>query len=169
MGKKSGADVRIEPIREEHIESFHRCLDAVARERKYLAFLEAPPLESTAAFIRENIARDIPQFVAMHDHEVIGFCDIRPKTLEGFKHAGILGMGVLQAYRQQGIGKKLTKRTIEMAKAQGLERVELEVYASNIPAIRLYEKLGFEVEGVKRKARKLDGATDDLVVMALLL
>jgi len=168
MGNKTEADIQIEPIRVEHIESFHRCLDAVARERKYLAFLEAPPLESTAAFIRENIARDIPQFVALHGNEVIGFCDIRPKALEGFKHTGTLGMGVLKNYRRQGIGERLIVETIAKAKGQGLDRIELEVFASNLPAIQLYEKLGFEVEGLKKNARKLDGVTDDLVVMALL-
>lgn len=48
------------------------------------------------------------------------------------------------------------------------ERVELDVYASNGPALGLYEKLGFVVEGVHRRARKLDGQVDDLISMALL-
>jgi RimJ/RimL family protein N-acetyltransferase len=61
------------------------------------------------------------------------------------------------------------ERTVEKAKVKGIERVELEVYASNIPAISLYEKSGFVREGVKRKARKLDGGYDDIVVMALFI
>ncbi len=40
--------ITIEPIREAHIEGFHQALDTVSRERRYLAFLEAPPLDSTA-------------------------------------------------------------------------------------------------------------------------
>jgi len=50
----------------------------------------------------------------------------------------------------------------------GMTRIELEVLASNPKAIRLYEKLGFVHEGVKRRARHLDGAWDDNVLMALL-
>jgi RimJ/RimL family protein N-acetyltransferase len=50
----------------------------------------------------------------------------------------------------------------------GIERIELEVLASNTAAIRLYEKVGFVHEGVKRRARHLDGAWDDNVMMALL-
>ncbi len=46
--------------------------------------------------------------------------------------------------------------------------IELEVFGSNTRAIRLYERLGFAYEGVRRKARKLDGAYEDLIVMALL-
>ena len=49
-----------------------------------------------------------------------------------------------------------------------MERVELEVLASNLPAISVYEKLGFQRKGVKRRARKLDGVYDDNVIMALL-
>jgi len=51
----------------------------------------------------------------------------------------------------------------------GLERVELEVFASNHAAIRLYENLGFEVEGTLRRACKLDGNYDDLLRMAVFL
>ena len=58
---------------------------------------------------------------------------------------------------------------LDAARAQGLERIELDVYASNRGAIHLYEKFDFEVEGVKRKARKIDGKYDDIVCMALLL
>jgi len=47
-------------IAEEHIESYHRCLDSVARERLYLAFVEAPPLDSSKAFVLSNIANDVP-------------------------------------------------------------------------------------------------------------
>jgi hypothetical protein len=42
--------IEIVPISPAHIEGFHRTLDLVARERRYLALLEAPPLESMRAF-----------------------------------------------------------------------------------------------------------------------
>ena len=47
--------VEIVPIADEHIESFHRALDFVARERRYLSFLEAPPLEAARAFVLDMI------------------------------------------------------------------------------------------------------------------
>jgi RimJ/RimL family protein N-acetyltransferase len=42
------------------------------------------------------------------------------------------------------------------------------VFASNTRAFALYERLGFVREGLKRRARKLDGGYDDDVLMALL-
>ena len=55
----------IVPMAETHIESFHRALDTVARERKYLAFLEAPPLPRTRDFVLGMIEKRNPQFVAV--------------------------------------------------------------------------------------------------------
>jgi ribosomal protein S18 acetylase RimI-like enzyme len=86
---------------------------------------------------------------------------------EGFSHSGRLGMGVLSAYWGQGIGSALLEKTLAVARERNLEQVELEFYASNAPAIRLYEKFRFQTEGRKSKARKIDGKYDDLVLMAL--
>jgi len=55
-----------------HIESFHRTLDFVARERRYLSFLEAPPIELTRAFVLNNIKCRYPQYVAVTAGEVVG-------------------------------------------------------------------------------------------------
>lgn len=161
--------IQILPIAIEHIKGFHQCLGSVAREGRYLAFLEAPDLDSTADFIKSNIKDDVPQFVAASEGKIIGWCDISPLKLEGFRHCGRLGMGVLKEYRGLGIGKKLIESTIQKAREKGLERIELEVFASNIPAIKLYEQIGFTVEGVKKKARKIDNHYEDIIEMALLI
>jgi ribosomal protein S18 acetylase RimI-like enzyme len=165
----NNGDIQIVPIAEEHIESYHQCLDSVARERLYLAFSKAPPLTSTQEFVLSNITNNVPQFVAVRSGEVIGWCDISPNNIEGFSHCGRLGMGVHQNFRRLGLGQKLIAETIKKAKEIGLERVELDVYASNTPAIKLYEKIGFVVEGVKKKARKIDGEYDDIVDMAIFI
>jgi RimJ/RimL family protein N-acetyltransferase len=169
MSDEPVADIQITRIAEEYIEGYHRCLDSVARERRYLAFVQAPPLESTREFVLSIIASDQTQFVALKDEDVVGWCDISLMRREGFTHCGRLGMGVHKDYRRRGIGKRLIERTIARAKEKGLERIELEVFASNRPAIRFYERVGFVMEGVKRKARKIDGAYDDLIGMALLV
>jgi ribosomal protein S18 acetylase RimI-like enzyme len=164
----SDPSMSVVPIAEEHIEGFHRCLDSVARERLYLGFLEAPALEAVRTFVISHISGDLPQFVALGNGDVIGWCDISPEALPGFTHCGRLGMGVRKEWRRKGAGRKLLKAALEKAGAKGIERIELEVYASNRAAIALYEQAGFLVEGIKRKGRKLDGTYDDVIFMAKL-
>jgi len=160
--------MEIVPIAEEHIEGFHQCLDSVARERLYLAFLEAPSIEDTRGFVLSNIAHDVPQFVAVETPEVVGWCDISPAIRPGWTHCGRLGMGVLKGYRGMGIGRGLLMAALDKARARGLERIELEVFASNQAAIALYKSAGFVIEGIKKRGRKLEGIYDDVVCMALL-
>jgi ribosomal protein S18 acetylase RimI-like enzyme len=161
--------VKIFPVSQEHIEGLHACLDSVARERKYLGMVEAPPLETVRSFVLSYLEIHAPQFVAVIDNEVIGWSDIHPGKREGFKHSGQLGMGVDKRYRRLGIGGKLITIAIQKAKECGLERLELGVFASNTAAIKLYEKTGFVVEGIKKKARKIDGGYDDMIEMALFI
>jgi RimJ/RimL family protein N-acetyltransferase len=160
--------VDIVPIEESHIGGFHRTLDFVARERRYLAFLEAPPPESTRAFVLDHIKHGHPQFVALSAGEVVGWCDITPKDRPTYAHAGVLGMGLLPPFRGQGIGAHLIRRSLAAAKAFGFHRVELTVREDNANALALYEKVGFATEGVQRHAVQVDGVYEDLILMAVL-
>jgi len=159
--------ITIKPIAIEDIAGFRQVLDQVARERRYLLLLEAPPLDKVEAFVRANIKRNVAQFVAVDAGQVVGWGDIRPYPQPGVTHTGVLGMGLLAEYRGQGLGYRLLEATVSQALANGLTRIELEVFASNRAAIALYEKFGFEHEGLKRKARYVDGSWDDFVMMAL--
>ena len=161
-------EVTIRQISQVDIESLHSCMDRVARERKYLGFTQAAPIEELRKSLVEDMQRGVIRLVAVDDSKTVGWCHIRPDRWEGFTHAGRLGMGLLKEYRGQGIGSALLYQSLGEARNQGLERVELSVFASNITAIRLYEKFKFVIEGRKKKARKLDGSYDDIILMALI-
>jgi RimJ/RimL family protein N-acetyltransferase len=159
--------IEIVPIAQGHIEGFYKTLDIVAKERRYLSFLEAPPFESTRAFILDMIEQGYPQWVALSGGEVIGWCDVTPKPRPIYAHSGVLGMGLLPPFRQQGIGTRLIVQALDAARAFGLQRVELTVRENNTNAIALYKKVGFETEGVQRNAILLDGDYENLILMAL--
>ena len=152
---------------ERYVEGFHAALDIVARERRYLAFLEAPPLEGSRSFVQNLLNGAGVQVLAVDDGKVVGWCDVVRDWRDGFRHGGHLGMGLVPEYRGRGIGERLARGAIDAAFAAGMERVELEVFASNAAAIALYDKLGFVVEGVKKRARKIDDGYEDNVIMAL--
>src|ERR1700730_1738299 len=162
--------IEIVPIEEGHIDGFHRALDIVARERRYLAFLEAPPIEATRTFVLDNIKRGHPQFVAVSaKSEVVGWCDVTPMSTPSQAHRGVFGVGLLPQFRGQGLGPKPTRSALAAARAFGLHRVELTVRESNTGAIELYKKQGFEVEGVQRDAGLVDGVYENVVCMAVVL
>ncbi|MBU6531151.1 GNAT family N-acetyltransferase [Streptomyces sp. NPDC057245] len=71
--------------------------------------------------------------------------------------------------RGRGLGSEATRLIVGHAfERVGLHRVELEVYADNPRARRVYEKAGFVVEGVRREAALRNGAWVDDVLMAVL-
>jgi RimJ/RimL family protein N-acetyltransferase len=166
----SQATILLRPIQEADISDFHRVLDSVCRERKYLSMLTAPPLESTENFVKGNIEKDHPQFLAFVDGQLAGWCDAIPGSASsGNAHIGHLGMGVAKSFRRQGLGARLMHAVLDKARAKGFLKIELAVYASNIPAIALYQRFGFEEEGRRLRGRFVDGHYDDVIMMGLFL
>jgi ribosomal protein S18 acetylase RimI-like enzyme len=161
--------VTIASIRQEHIEGYHAALDAVARERRYLTFLDAPPLDAARRFVSYNMAAGYPHFVALHGDRVVGWCDVTPQDRPATRHRGLLGMGLLGEWRGRGVGRRLIQRAIEASRALPLARVELTVRADNESAIALYRRVGFEEEGRRRRALLVDAVYYDDILMALLL
>jgi ribosomal protein S18 acetylase RimI-like enzyme len=159
--------VTIRPTGEADLEGLHRTLDAVARERRWLAMTAAPPLEMVRSFRHSFWESGSVDLVAVSpEGEIVGWVDIQRISWEGMRHVGVLGMGLLAAYRGRGLGRRLLQAALEAAGQAGMSRVELEVFISNSPAVSLYRATGFEEEGRKRGARVLEGQVDDLLVMA---
>lgn len=84
-------------------------------------------------------------YVAEADGEIAGCCGIRNMAGEG----EITNVVVAEAFRRKGIGREMLEYMLERAKEAGIGDCTLEVRVSNLPAIRLYEKLGFKAEGIR--------------------
>ena len=85
------------------------------------------------------------------------------------RHVASLGMGVADDLNGQGIGTALLEALIEAAdKWLDVRRIELTVFVDNEPAIRLYERHGFEREGTMRAWAFRDGRYVDALAMARL-
>ena len=103
------------------------------------------------------------------DNTVLGLVMLTVESNPRRRHSGGLGIMVRTDCQGQGIGTALLEAVLDLADNWlMLCRVELEVYADNQRAVRLYEKFGFEAEGRKREAAVKNGAYVDLLVMARL-
>jgi ribosomal protein S18 acetylase RimI-like enzyme len=149
--------------------SFHEALKAVASERVYIEMVEPKPLADVSRFQGDLIRDNYPVFYALDGERVVGWCDISVTTNPRLNHRGGLGMGIVDGYRRQGLGSKLMKAALAHARQIGLEKVELHVYTSNLAAIALYRRFGFEEEGLIKRYRKLDGRYFDCLMMGKFL
>ena len=85
------------------------------------------------------------------------------------RHVGQIGMAVRDDWQGKGAGTALMQAVIDLAdKWLNLSRLELEVYTDNEPAIRLYKKFGFVIEGTHHRFAYRDGQFVDVYAMARL-
>jgi putative acetyltransferase len=85
------------------------------------------------------------------------------------RHAGQIGMAVRDDWQGKGAGSALMRAAIDLAdKWLNLTRLELDVYTDNEPAIRLYKKFGFVIEGTLVRYAYRDGQYVDTYAMARL-
>src|SRR3989442_6572169 len=85
------------------------------------------------------------------------------------RHVGTIGISVHDEWQGKGIGTALMRAGLDLADNWlNLRRLELEVYADNEAAIRLYEGFGFELEGTVRQHAFCDGHYVDSQMMARL-
>ena len=110
----------------------------------------------------------LTRLVAVIDGKVIGCLGL--ERFEGRRsHVGQFGVAVHDAYVGRGAGTALLAAALDLADNWlNLKRVELSVYADNSRAIALYERFGFEREGVQRAYSWRNGAYADSLTMARL-
>jgi RimJ/RimL family protein N-acetyltransferase len=108
--------------------------------------------------------------VAEFKGEIIGILNCRGGSRKSTQHTAVLGMSVSRAWRNEGVGSLLLEHVIQWARENPiLSRIELNVFVDNAAAIHLYSKVGFHIEGQRRKSIFRGGKYHDDYLMALLL
>ena len=161
--------IRIRLARMSDLKSYRACFDAVAGERIHLGSVAAPSLKRMRGYMRMVLDAKCPSYFALDGKRIVGWCDAEPREMEGFRHTVGLGMGLLPEMRGRGLGERLLRKVIAHCRRRRIEKIELQVYASNRPARELYRRAGFKQEGRRVRARKLDGKYDDVILMGKLL
>jgi L-phenylalanine/L-methionine N-acetyltransferase len=112
---------------------------------------------------------DNVSIVACVRGEVVGHLALSVYMNPRTRHSGHFGIAVRDDWQGRGIGSELMKACVDLADNWlGLTRLDLRVYVDNEPAISLYKKFGFEVEGTHKRFAFRNGEYVDAHVMARL-
>lgn len=112
------------------------------------------------------------QFVAIStlknkEEIIIGTAGLSVHGNHRTRHSGSIGIMIHKDYQNQGVGTALLDAVIDVADNWlMLVRLELTVFEDNEHAIHLYERFGFEKEGLKRLAAIRNGKYANEYLMA---
>ena len=103
----------------------------------------------------DTVAPNNLMIVAEKNGKLVGYARCEGSTFKRLAHKVEFGVGVLQTYWGQGIGKNLLHSSLDWAKLNGLRKITLQVLETNKSAIHLYQKSGFDIEGTLQKDKLL--------------
>jgi len=90
--------------------------------------------------------------VALSEDRLVGITAVYQFPRPRLKGVGGMMIYIHQDFHGVGLGTEMTDCLLTLARDKGLHRIGLEVVEDNEAAVRLYKKLGFEIEGVMKDA-----------------
>ncbi len=143
-------------------------INEVCAEEVYLLMDDVPDdLDRERAWLREFDGVRNVLFVAVDGAKIVGQVDCHGGRFSKDRHTGLVGIAVRSSWREVGLGLILMDRVLRWMRERGFEKAYLSVFSTNARARRLYQSLGFEVEGVRKRQYIVRGEYVDDVVMGL--
>ena len=106
--------------------------------------------------------------VAEYENQLLGNIDVTGSQRERMKHTGMIGMGMLEEWRNSGLGMHLMENAVAWATQNSiLELLWLQVYTANHSASHLYKKMGFVDNGTIKNYFKHETDYFDVMTMSL--
>lgn len=168
MGRK----MEIRPIKEEDAKEFLEMLLKLDKQTELMTYEvgEHPPeLDNILTAIRICEKKDNLLLVALEEAKIIGFLGAARGEFNRSRHSVSITIGILEDYRHQGIGSAMSEQMEQWARRAGIVRLELTVICHNTQAVRLYEKKGFFIEGIRKKSLFVNGKYIDEYYMGKIL
>ncbi|AHF99529.1 acetyltransferase [Halostagnicola larsenii XH-48] len=161
-------EFHIRPARQEDLSGIVGAIRQVAEEKTYIvAESVADAIDHESALLRYNEIESRMFFVATVENEVVGWVHLNAPELDKLSHTAELTVGVIEEYRNNGLGAHLLSRGLEWAGANGYEKVYQSVPSVNEEAIDFLESHDWETEAVRADHYKLNGEYADEVMMAI--
>jgi len=132
---------------------------------------EAAEFTDTVDDERERIARlqgrsNSTVLLAEVTSEPVGLLTAVGGEVNRLRHSTTIALGVAKSHWGRGIATALLREAASWAATAGVTRLELMVHTTNLAAIAVYLRCGFEVEGRRRKSLLVDGAYVDEYLMS---
>jgi ribosomal protein S18 acetylase RimI-like enzyme len=152
---RDGRAVVVRELRLEDLDGLLELVNSTVREgapiNRMTELSRAEEVEFLPKRLGEIKRGETVQFIAEVDGEVVGNAEVR-RHVGRQSHVGTMGIVVKSGFRRIGIGTRLIEKLLSEGKKQGLKIVTLQVNETNLPAITLYRKLGFNETGRIPKA-----------------
>ncbi len=104
--------------------------------------------------------------VAEYENSLIGNIDLTGSKRKKMFHTGMIGMGIKDDWRNQGLGKILIEAVINWAKNDSpITLIWLDVYSSNELGVNLYKNTGFKISGTMKNFFKEASGYKDKIQM----
>ena len=163
---RDGSKVLISRYR---VEDFEKLVEMYASLSRETLKWGAPPYDRE---VLQQWTQDLKNkliLVAHFEKRIIGHCMANISQRPRSKGTAQFVIYVHQDFQNKGLGTVMTSMAVRLARERGLHRIGLRVVAENKKAIRVYEKVGFRIEGIEREAYYGEnGKYHDMVVMGLL-
>jgi UDP-4-amino-4,6-dideoxy-N-acetyl-beta-L-altrosamine N-acetyltransferase len=165
------ANIRLTPVEESDIDTFHEWQNAPDIRDLTMGFrfpVQKDAVRDWLKGIREQNAGSRVVFAIRNKSALIGTISLH--AIDPFQRKSLLGLYIGDSReRNQGAGSVATALLLDYA-FNGLDfrKVGLEVLSANDGAVRLYERLGFVREGVKRQDHFIDGKCYDTYLYGML-
>lgn len=124
-------------------------------------------VDDAREWFNKHVKAGLTYIAVKVDGELVGGATIEPKEGKA-SHVAYFGIFLKRELRNLGIGTRLTRKIIQLARQKRFEMIQLYVFASNKQAIHIYKKLGFEEAGrIKNGVKFSNGTYTDENIMTL--
>ncbi|MFB6233915.1 MAG: GNAT family N-acetyltransferase [Halopenitus sp.] len=157
----------IRSARQDDLSGLVGVIRQVAKDGAYIeAESVADLIDYEEILLRHNEVSSRMFFVATVEDEVVGWVHLDLPETDKLSHTAVLTVGVLDEYRDNGIGDALLERGVDWASENGFEKLYNSVPSTNDTAIEFLESRGWETESRREDHYKIDGDYVDEVMLA---
>ena len=166
---RDGRRVVLRAPRWEDLDDLLGLINSLVEEEAEIVVNERVTRDGEVEWLASVLARverdEFVHLVAEVDGRVVASADLHPGRGSD-SHVGVVGIVVKDGFRGVGVGTRMLEVIVDVARKRGLRLLVLSVFASNVRAVRLYERVGFVRCGLVPLRHFSKGKYVDEVVMA---